>query len=729
MEDKESVQHVTLEGQVQAVLFQNEESGFAVASLELAAGYGDDENPSQWGGYATVAGEFAPVAIGTYLRLHGKWGNHPRFGRQFQVGWSEHATPTTLEGLEKYLGSGVFPGIGKAMAKKLVRHFGDKTLDALEAGPRKLQKVSGIGPKKAADLYQAFGESRDRHRVMAELRGFGLNAGQANLIYQEWGPAAIEKVKKDPYALIENLRGLGFKTADAMAMKLGIPEDSVVRGRGVIRHLLTEGSREGHVCLPETQIEQKLLSLGMAKETISQALVDLVAEERVCCEETPSDDSPRWFYLPALYEAEVGSSAHITRILNQSSPPLADASTLEAAIQRSAWPPDDTQKKAVQMALQEPFSIVTGGPGTGKTTTLRLLLDVMEAAGTKKVCLASPTGRAAKRLQEATGRKASTLHRLLGWEPGNHAFKHHEDEPLEADFLVVDEVSMLDLPLAHAVLRAVPDSCRVLFVGDADQLPSVGPGKVLRDLVSSPNIPSVRLAHVHRQAAGSGISQAAHEILEGQVPKGCPQGSDGDFFIVTPPDADAASEMVEKLVCDRIPTKYGLDPMKDILVLSPMYKGVLGVDALNEKLGQRMNPDSKPTWAAPFRQGDRMMVVKNDYDREVFNGDTGVVRKITDDQVLVEVDNRMLAYGPDELKSILPAYCVTVHRSQGSESRAVVVVATTSHWIMLRRNLLYTAITRGKELVVVVTDQNALRCAVGNSEENLRFGRLAQRLG
>ena len=720
MNSGESVQHEVVEGQVSAILFQNEENGFAVAVLEQSA------DPNQ---RSTVAGEIGPLSVGAYLRLHGKWMDHPKYGQQFKAAWAEQATPTTQEGLQKYLACGLFPGIGKGMAKKLVDHFGVETLEALGKGAKTLRQISGIGLKKAEQLVEAFQESSNQHRVMAELRGFGLNARQAQTLYEDWGPSAILRVTEDPYALIDRLHGLGFKTADAMATKLGILPDSEVRARGVIRHLLREARREGHVCLPETVLEENLLKLSLPSEIITSALACLVEEGIIRCEVTPEDPvATCWYYLPALYQAEISVAERIHHLLSQTAPPCASTAELKSAIQRSAWQPDASQEKAVKMALQEPFSIMTGGPGTGKTTTLQLLLDTLDSAGVGPILLASPTGRAAKRLQEATGRPASTLHRLLGWEPHAQGFRHDEDEPLEAEFLIVDEVSMLDLPLAHAIFAAVPDSCRLLFVGDADQLPSVGPGMVLRDLVNSSTVPTTRLAHIHRQTKGSGISRAAHQILEGIIPRGDPANSDGDFFVVTPPTAEAAFDVLEKLVCERIPKKYGMDPMRDVLVLSPMYKGALGVDSLNEQLGKHLNPDAPETWAGSLRVGDRMMVIKNDYDREVFNGDTGFVSAITSNEVMVEVDGRPLTYGPDDLNHILPSYCVTVHRSQGSEARAVIVIAAGAHWMMLRRNLLYTAITRGKELVVVITNPQALARAVHNADENKRFSRLVSRV-
>ncbi|MDP6850538.1 MAG: ATP-dependent RecD-like DNA helicase, partial [Planctomycetota bacterium] len=685
-------------------------------------------------GLLTAAGDLQPVHEGAHLRLHGKWQNHPRFGKQFRAEWSEHSTPTTEVGLERYLGSGAFFGIGPEMARRLVAHFGDKTLDALEKGARELRKVKGVGPKRAEALAENFQEGRDQHRVLAELRGLGLSGAQAKKAYDQWAAGTVERIRKDPWGLIGVLERVGFHTAEKMAEQIGLPKDCPERARGVILHFLREATREGHVCLPQDSIWNQLEDLGLATETVAGAVAELKTQGRLVLEEgpvpPPDSGTGTWWYLSGLWQDVVGLAENLQRIRSGGRGPLATPQQIESALQRAAFPPDESQLRAVRMALEEPVSVLTGGPGTGKTTTLHLLLEILESAGCSKVRLASPTGRAAKRLQEATGRDASTLHRLLGFDPHEGGFRHDEDEPIEASFVVVDEVSMMDVNLAHSLTRALPTHCRLLLVGDADQLPSVGPGSVLRDLVASDSIPATRLELVHRQAAGSGITTAAHDILEGNTPETM-TGTGGDFFTTYREDPEEAAAMVERVVCERIPEKYGLDPRQDILVLSPMYKGPLGVDALNERLGARLNPsqDSEDSVAANgLRVGDKVMVVRNDYDREVFNGDTGKVVRTRDGGVVVEMEGKLLEYEVEDLPNLIRSWCVTVHRSQGSEALAVVVVLGNSHWIMLRRNLLYTGITRGKKLVTVIASKQALRRAIGNAEENSRYGLLQNRL-
>ena len=710
--------HETLSGEVAAVVYQNEESGFAVASLLL-----------EGGDTATVAGSLSPLHPGEFLRLHGRWTTHPRFGRQFQAQWSEHTSPTTTAGIARYLGSGAFPGVGPEFAKRLVAHFGEHTLQALGMGERTLRAVPGIGPKRAAALAEGIREGHARHRVLAELRGFGLSGAHARGLYEAHGAEAVERVKRDPSALVGQLRGVGFQTADRIAGEVGIPHDSEVRARGVVLHLLREGAREGHSCLPEEEVLEAIARLGISDQHLVDATATLTRQTRLRLDDPGPAGSGRYWYLPELHAAESGCAAAVQRLLDQPAPDVVAPGQALAAIEASAMRPDPSQRAALELALGSSLCVLTGGPGTGKTTMLRLFLDILERSGVGPVRLASPTGRAAKRLQEATGREASTVHRLLGFDPMSGGFRHDQDEPLDLQWLVVDEVSMLDLPLADALLRAVPDGARVLLVGDADQLPPVGPGAVLRDLVGAPAVPTARLERVHRQGEDSGITEAAHAILHGEMPDQL-RSPGGDFFVSYRDDAEAAMDLVERIVVERMPERYGIDPLSELLVLSPMYRGPLGVDALNQRLGARLNPDAAegPAWARGLRAGDRVMVVRNDYDREVFNGDAGRVVSLGADGLVADIDGRAQHYGPDDIGDLIPAYCVTVHRAQGSEAGAVLVVLGGNHWPMLRRNLLYTAVTRGRELVVVVASRAALRRAVGNAEEAHRHGRQRARL-
>ena len=706
-----SEKHLRLAGEVDSVVFQDEEGGFAVIRLQNGE---------------TVAGEIAPVAPGEELVLHGAWMEHRKFGRQFRAEWVEKTAPTTLSGMEKYLGSGYFPGIGPALAKRLVTAFGSRTLDVLSQGAGGLKKVSGIGPKKAEALAQAFTRQVGKHRVMAELRGLGLGASQARTLYESWGSGSVERARKDPYTLIQELRGFGFASAEKLAGALGIPKDSRARGQGILLHTLSQAAQEGHSCLPKATLSERLEELGVGAENGEAALLNLEQTGRWVTEEIEGE---AWCWLAPFHKAEKGLAENILRLTAMPLNAEISAHDLDSTLAESGLQKDSGQKKAIRMALSQPISILTGGPGTGKTTLLKCVLDLLDRSGRGPALLASPTGRAAKRLQESTGRKASTLHRLLGFDPHAMTFRRGPNDPLKADFLVVDEASMLDLSLAHSLFAAIPSGCGVLLVGDSDQLPSVGAGTVLRDLAASARVPVSRLTTIHRQAEDSGIVAAAYAVLSGNPPVDSSQGGSGDFFLSKATDPNEAAERIERIVCERIPNKYGIDPRKEVLVLSPMYRGPLGVDALNLRLGAKLNPSGVAApWSGSLRSGDRVMAVRNDYEREVFNGDTGRILAMEKDHLLVDFGAEPQVYRPDQLGDLVLAWCVTVHRAQGSEARAVVVVLTKAHFLMLKRNLLYTAITRGKELVVLVTDSWALRQAVGDDSVKDRHCHLGRRL-
>ncbi|MDP6962990.1 MAG: ATP-dependent RecD-like DNA helicase [Planctomycetota bacterium] len=711
-------EHESLEGEVLSVIFQSEDSGFAVISLKS-----DND-------VVTVAGEFAPVNGGEYLKLHGKWGDHPKYGKQFKASWSEKTSPTTLDGLKKYLSSGAFEGVGPDMASRIVNHFGDSTLKALEGGSKTLQAVDGIGPKRAATLADLFKEGRDRHRVMAEMRGFGLSASQSTALYEMFGADAINKIQSDPYGLVWWVRGIGFTTADRIAIQIGIEEDSAVRAAGICSHLLHEAKSEGHCCLPQNIVIDSLERSGLSEASIVGGVKSAIENHRVILEAASGDDGEPYFYLPDLLDCEISIAGDIKRLQSCENKLRVSASDIESAIRQTEFPPDDSQRRALEMALTERFSVITGGPGTGKTTTMRLLLEVLHTAGVQNILLASPTGRAAKRLAEATGHEASTIHRLLKFDPISGQFAMNRDDPLDADYVIIDEVSMMDLKLCASLLRAMPDSAQVLLVGDADQLPSVGAGAILRDFVAANCVATSRLERIHRQGQGSGIVEAAHAVLNGEIPSTVTsENGIGDFFVSFQEDNAVATDVLQRVVTERIPDKYGIDTDNDLLVLSPMYRGGFGVNELNDRLSHALNPKGNgPTWARGLRVGDKVMVTRNDYEREIFNGDTGTVINISDSELTLEIGDYHHYYSADDLSDLIPAYCVTVHRAQGSEAKAVVIALSNSHFPMLRRNLLYTAITRGKDLVVLITSKYALRQAIANNEESKRHCRLLHKL-
>ena len=724
----------TLEGVLERVVFANEENAWCVVRLSVA-GQRDA---------VTAVGNLLGVQPGESLRLTGSWVQDPKYGRQFRVASYLTVAPATLGGIEKYLGSGLIRGIGKGLAARLVAAFGLATLEVIEGQPERLREVEGIGPQRSTAIQRAWAEQREIKEVMIFLQSHGVATRHAIKIYKTYGPQATRLVRENPYRLASEVYGIGFKTADQIAAALGIPRDAPQRIEAGALHLLAAAADRGHLYLPRRQLVEEAGELLAATEPrqIEGALAALAANGQAVIEAlpaAPADPAEAAVYLKALHTAEAGIAARVRTLLVQ--PPLPFEIDLDRALEwfaraeRIALAPQ--QRQAVRAGLTRKVLVITGGPGTGKTTLVRGIVRILERKG-QRVLLAAPTGRAAKRLAEATGGAAGTLHRLLEFDPRTRAFTRNRERPLAGDLLIVDEASMLDAPLAYHLLRAVPDDGRVILVGDVDQLPSVGPGRVLGDLIRSGAVEVVRLTEIFRQAERSLIVVNAHRLQQGQMPVLEAADSNGDFFFIERREPDEIVETIAQLVAKRIPASFGFDPVEQVQVLSPRNRGPLGTEALNARLRELLNPpgpegSERPTLTRgghSLRVGDKVMQVRNNYDLEVWNGDLGRVAAIDEEEqvVRVAIDGREVAYDFAAVDELVLAYACSIHKSQGSEYPCVVIPLHTTHYLMLQRNLLYTAITRARRLVVLVGEPRALRIAVGNRRVRARFTRLAERL-
>jgi exodeoxyribonuclease V alpha subunit len=727
----------TLEAVLERITYANEQTGYTIARVS-ARGSGSE--------LLTIVGNLLGAQPGESLRLQGRWKSHPQYGRQFEVVNYTTVLPATLQGIRRYLGSGLIKGIGPKMAERIVTCFEMDTLRVIEEEPERLIEVPGLGPKRTAKISTAWEEQKAIKEVMVFLQGVGVSTSLAVRIYKTYQDSSIAVVKNEPYRLASDVWGIGFKTADKIAQSLGIPQDSPERIKAGLQYTLSEASDEGHCYLPqETLIADAAQILSVDSALIQPALDALIAEGGVVREQltrestydSEDDTLVDAVYLPPFYRAEVSLANGLLRLLGAPSDRLASFRTVNWEAARG-WLSEKTgatlapeQVEAVQLALTRKVAILTGGPGCGKSFTVRSIV-ALARAKKAKIILAAPTGRAAKRLEELAGIEASTLHRLLQLRPGGDATFDRE-HPLDADLVVVDEASMLDVLLANTLVKAIAPGAHLLLVGDVDQLPSVGAGEVLRDALESGAVPSVRLTHIFRQAQQSGVVANAHRINAGQAPH---TKDLSDFFLFAEEDAERVAELTVEIVANRIPKRFGLDARRDVQVLCPMHRGAAGAGVLNERLQEALTParEGSPErryGGRVYRVGDKVTQLRNNYDKQVFNGSVGVVTAVSleEQQVRVRMDEgEEILYAFDELDELTHAYAISIHRSQGSEYPCVVIPLTTTAWQMLQRNLLYTAVTRAKRIVVLVGSRRALWKAVQTVGAGRRYTALAQRL-
>jgi len=707
-----------LAGLVERVTFHSEESGFCVLRVK-ARGHRD---------LVTTVGHAAMISAGEWITASGVWLNDRNHGLQFKAHFLKTSAPSSIDGIEKYLGSGMIKGIGPVYAKRLVKMFGKDVFDIIEATPERLREVDGIGPKRANKITSGWADQKVIREIMVFLHQHGVGTARAVRIFKTYGTDAVQVMSENPYRLAKDIRGIGFRTADMIAEKLGIEKTAMIRVRAGISFALTEAMGNGHCGLPRAELiglAEKLLEVPAP--LIESALAEELMEETVTLDRVGDAEC---VFLTGLYMAERGIAEQIKRIRSGPLPwPEIDADkALPWIEQKTELTLAASQAEAVRLALQSKIMVITGGPGVGKTTIVNSILRIL-AAKRVNLLLCAPTGRAAKRMTEATEREAKTIHRLLEFDPKAFGFKRDLENPLDCDLLVVDESSMVDVILMQSLLKAVPDHAALLIVGDINQLPSVGPGQVLADVIGSGAVPVVRLIEVFRQAAESKIITTAHAINAGRMPDLAPPDGEADFYFVPTADPDQAVSRIVELVSRRIPNRFGFDPIRDIQVLCPMNRGGVGARSLNIELQAALNPAGEKKverFGWTFAPGDKVMQIENDYDKDVYNGDIGTVEDVDLDEgeVTVDFDGRTVTFVFGELDTLVPAYAATIHKSQGSEYPAVVIPVMTQHYAMLQRNLIYTGVTRGKKLVVLVGQKKAVAIAVKNVSGRRRWSKL-----
>lgn len=715
----------SLKGVIERVTFHNPESGFAVLKV-VVKGRRD---------LVTVVGSTTSVTPGEHVEATGNWVVDRQHGQQFKVDALKTTHPASAEGIEKYLASGAIRSIGPKLAAKIVALYKDRTLEIFDKAPHMLIHIRGVGKERLKRISQSWEEQKEVRKIMLFLSEHGISSGRAVKIYRIYRHQSIAKIKQNPYQLADDIRGIGFKTADELAAKVGIERDSPYRARAAVRYALQELASQGHVGYPEPGVVEHTTKLVEIDQVIvEEAVRTAVAEKAIVREDIEGEP---WLYLTALHRAEVGLSRSVHRLVQAKTHPMPPIE-VEKAI---AWVEERLkialaagQQEAIRQACRQKMLVITGGPGVGKTTLVRSILEIFQAKKLKCI-LAAPTGRATKRLAETTGQTAKTVHRLLEFDPATGDFKRNREKPLSGDLFVLDEVSMVDVVLGHQFLRAVPSESCVVWVGDVDQLPSVGPGLVLADLIASGVVPVVRLTEIFRQAAESEIITAAYAINQGRTPNlKAPSEGLTDFYFIENSEPEGIQDLIVTLVKERIPSRFGFNPKTDIQVLSPMNRTLLGARNLNQVLQEALNPsDGGPEvqrFGWTYRIGDRVIQTENDYDKDVVNGDLGVVDTINriEQNMVVNFEGRQVEYDFADLDELSLAYVLSIHKSQGSEFPCVVIPLHTQHYMMLQRNLLYTGVTRGKKLVILVGTKKALGMAVRRHETAKRYTALGGRL-
>ena len=708
---------VHIKGTIKRLVYHNEENGFVIARVDL-------QEPEKK--ETTVVGKMAAISIGETYQFKGKWNLDSRYGWQFNFDDYQIILPTTLEGVRRYLGSGLIKGVGPATANRIVGQFGEKTLEVIEDYPEKLNEVEGIAQKRIELIKKSWQEQKEIKRVMLFLQSYKITTGYAVKIFKQYGSKAIEKLKENPYCLVDDIFGIGFKIADRIAQNLGIENDSPSRIRAGIKYCLNENAGQGHCFVYyDAIIKMTAELLGTAEEQVERECVFLDNSKEIIIQDNQVW-LPQYFYAEKEVSQKIAGLIRFPQQLTQMNIDL----KIEQLEEKYKIKFAREQKKAIKEVLLHRVLILTGGPGTGKTTTTIGLIELFEDLGLK-IVLAAPTGRAAKKLAEATRRTAKTIHRLLAYNPRERGFTKDEKNPIRADAIILDEVSMIDILLMNHLLKAVTENTFLILIGDIDQLPSVGPGNLLKDMIDSEVIPVIRLTHIFRQREKSLIVVNAHLVNQGKYPilKG---KQERDFYFLKEEDPEKAAEKIIHLCTSRLPRSYHINPLRDIQILTPMYKGAVGADQLNQLMRNALNPDGKSLKYGhqQYKINDKVMQIRNNYDKEVFNGDIGNIKEINLEEQVIKVlfYSRIIEYDFSELNELVLAYAITVHKSQGSEYPVVVIPMLTQHFLLLQRNLLYTAITRARKMVIIVGTNKALWIAIKNNKTVKRNTFLRERL-